>query len=352
MLSDNIFKYADSNYQSNFLKTSKKYSFMRDLATIAMNHWGINDSKPELIKFRENAIFKVFFNNSSPAVIRIHRSGYHSNIELQSELSWMRSVVEIGIKAPQVIPAINGQDIIPIRYGPSGETWQVDVLSWIDGDPVGILEGNGINDALNQPLWVYEEIGNLTASLHNHTSNWKKPDFFERHSWNLESILGEDPIWGRFWELKTLTISEKKLLLHASSKARENLCSYITSSENYGLIHADLIPENILVNKGSIRLIDFDDCGFGWHLFDLATITFFFYGEPQFNCIKDAVLRGYQQKRKLPDKTIENCLLFHLIRGFTYLGWIQTRADSESAQLLAPEFIRLTCLIAEEYLTT
>ena len=37
------------------------------------------------------------------------------------------------------------------------------------------------------------------------------------------------------------------------------------------MIHADLVPENVLVDGDSIRLIDFDDAGFGWHHFEIAT---------------------------------------------------------------------------------
>ena len=43
------------------------------------------------------------------------------------------------------------------------------------------------------------------------------------------------------------------------------------SPGTYSMIHADFVAENVLVDEGRVRLIDFDDAGFGWHLFELAT---------------------------------------------------------------------------------
>ncbi|MGB0824165.1 MAG: phosphotransferase [Alphaproteobacteria bacterium] len=38
------------------------------------------------------------------------------------------------------------------------------------------------------------------------------------------------------------------------------------------LIHADLIPDNVMRGSdGSLHLIDFDDCCWGFREFDLAT---------------------------------------------------------------------------------
>ena len=323
---------------------------MKDLASIAMSHWGVSKSNPKLLKFRENTIFKVLLQNMTPAVMRIHRNGYHSNLAIESEQSWMSSLLESGIKVPRIIPTCDGKNIKEIQDYYTKGIWQIDLLEWIEGEPLGSLEGPGIASALDKPIWVYEELGRITANLHNHSSNWSIPKSFNRHSWDIEGLVGDKPLWGNFCNLSSLTIYERKLLLSAKSYAKKELSSYKPNSTNYGLIHADLIPENIMFDGHTLRLIDFDDCGFGWHLFDLSTITFFFLGNSRFNCIKDAVWRGYEKERKLPCKAHELSQLFDLLRGFTYLGWVQTRADSESAAEITTEVKRITCNIAAKYL--
>ena len=42
-----------------------------------------------------------------------------------------------------------------------------------------------------------------------------------------------------------------------------------------GLIHADFSLANLLIHKGDLRVIDFDDCGLGWFLYDAVTSVFF-----------------------------------------------------------------------------
>ena len=54
----------------------------------ALKHWNINNAKMHLIKYRENAVFRVEQNGTRMA-LRLHRHGYHSDDELRSELQWM-----------------------------------------------------------------------------------------------------------------------------------------------------------------------------------------------------------------------------------------------------------------------
>lgn len=44
---------------------------------------------------------------------------------------------------------------------------------------------------------------------------------------------------------------------------------------SYGLIHADLNPDNFFVDeRGVITVFDFDDCLYSWYLYDIAAIVF------------------------------------------------------------------------------
>ena len=48
----------------------------------------------------------------------------------------------------------------------------------------------------------------------------------------------------------------------------------LEDSADYGLIHADLISENMLWTGEHPYLIDFDDGGWGFRDFELATLSF------------------------------------------------------------------------------
>ena len=57
-----------------------------------------------------------------------------------------------------------------------------------------------------------------------------------------------------------------------SEEGRNNALKILSSKDfDLGLIHADMVHENILIDGSSLVIIDFDYCGFGYRLFDLAT---------------------------------------------------------------------------------
>ncbi len=94
------------------------------------------------------------------------------------------------------------------------------------------------------------------------------------------------------------------------------------------MIHADFLPENILVNDGELKLIDFDDSGYGWHLFEMATSLFPQADQPFYDDLVAAYVTGYRQHREFSDEQLALLPAFIMIRAFVYIGWLKTRSDS------------------------
>ena len=66
--------------------------------------------------------------------------------------------------------------------------------------------------------------------------------------------------------------AEAAVLARLDEALRHRLAAFGTGSDRYGLVHADTRLANLLVDDdGGVSVIDFDDCGFGWYLYDLAT---------------------------------------------------------------------------------
>ena len=67
-----------------------------------------------------------------------------------------------------------------------------------------------------------------------------------------------------------------------------------------GLIHGDLHQENYLFERGTARAIDFDDCGWGFFLYDVAVTLSEIEGRPRYAELRDALLDEYAGRRSLP----------------------------------------------------
>lgn len=333
------------------LDDSRKASCFEALAREALDCWSFTGADLRLIKQRENAVFAVTTGEGERYALRIHRAGYHTDAELNSELEWMRALNKFGVRTPGVVPAADGALFQTICVPSIPEARQVDVLGWVDGEAIGSIE-DGVEDiAVVAPS--YRLVGRLVARMHQFAREWALPAGFTRHAWDEEGLLGEEPWWGRFWELEVLNSSQRDLLQRASKAARFELNAYGTGADRYGLIHADPLPENFLRGAdGEIRVIDFDDGGFGWFIFDFATAMFFHLGEPWFDELLGAMLAGYREVKELPPELEARLPLFLLLRGFSYLGWAHTRKETDTARELTPMLVEGVTALASDYLGT
>jgi len=323
---------------------------MARLAVEALKCWGITDCTPDLAKIRENAVFRVPAPDGGEAALRIHRHAYHSDAALESELQWMRALQQSGIDVPAIIPTRSGALFTTTTVDGVPEPRQVDMVSWLPGAPLGTLE-EGLSTAARDNLGpTFCEVGRLVGELHNHAADWPQPKKFQRHAWDVDGLTGEQPLWGRFWEFPGLDAAERALLERARDTARDDLIAIGKSTDSYGLIHSDLNLDNMLLHDGRVMAIDFDDCGFGWHLFDLATISILFRGTDDYDQIQGALIEGYRQVRDLSDELLELMPLFYLLRAFTYVGWVHTRNETHAAQEIAAEVVALPCDMADSYL--
>jgi len=283
-----------------------------------------------LLKHRENAVFRVDIQGAPTYVLRVHRRGYHSDAALRSELEWMTSLAEQGVPTPRVVRTTAGEMFTLLRAADDALPHQCDLLSWVEGTPLGYIEERSFGDKLFVEK-AYQQVGRLAAMLHAHSAHWQPGASFSRHSWDEIGCLKRPGIWGFFGDLRNLTAAEQILLERAAEVARTRLRAFGKAPHRFGLIHADLVPENILLHDNQCTVIDFDDCGFGWYVAEIATAVFFQLGTPSFAPALHAMIAGYRQVRTLDQDDLGMLDVMLFLRGMALLGWIQTRAETETA---------------------
>ena len=306
----------------------------------ALLHWGLDpNTEVTLLAERENRVYRLDIAKSTPTILRVHRRDFRSNDEVESELQWMAQLSQEGLTVPLPLPAKDGTLFADI------EGYQVNRLSWLDGTPLG---------ETNQPLQIkdrvdtFHKIGETMAQLHKISDDWELPASFTRHHWNHDGLLGEQPLWDRFWENPQLSSHQLNIINEARSKASQVLLAKAETLD-YGLIHADMVRENILLSDEGVQLLDFDDGGFGFRLFDVATALFKNRSEPDYPELEQALIAGYHSVRPLD---MQELGLFTLLRSFTYVGWIISRMDENGSHQRAERFIETASELAEEYLAS
>ncbi|MCD5344658.1 phosphotransferase [Arthrobacter sp. AK04] len=315
------------------------------IAEAVTRAWNLDPGRTliTLIAVSENATFRIEVDGVPISVLRVHRPGHVGDSrQIAGELAWVRRLAEEAVvRVPDVVPTASG-DLLQTFADPSGSTWYCVAFAFVAGD---ILED------FADPRPYYAEIGATTARLHRQVQGWQLPDGFTRFSWHLGDMLGETSRWGD-WRRADLKPDQAEVLARAEFAAVAALDSLPVSGDSWGLVHADLRPSNIMIDGGALTVIDFDDCGFSWLLYDFASALSFIEHEPYAPDIAKSWVAGYRTVRPLTDTDLTHAAALSMIRRLTMLGWTTThRADALPAELWNAQ-VPGTVAVAERYLAS
>ncbi|MCX7288681.1 MAG: phosphotransferase [Rhodobacterales bacterium] len=223
-----------------------------DLLSKALPFYGLPPDTPlTLLNRSENETWRA-----GDLILRLHRPGYHTGPEIASELAWLTALQDLpGLRA-----------VAPIS-GTSG------LVTNIDGRFVvafARVAGQELQPGDDLARW-FAPLGEITARLHQHSRGWTPPPGFVRKRWDADTILGPRPHWGDWRQAQSLDAAGEALLARATATLADQLRAYGTGPQVFGLIHADLRLANLMVDDQGLIAIDFDDCGFGWWVYDLAS---------------------------------------------------------------------------------
>ncbi len=286
----------------------------------------------KLVSLSENVTFRVTDRDGSVYVLRLHRPGYHTFDELNSERVWIAALAAAGIAVPRAVSAHDGRHYVRISIPPSNEQRYVGISHWTKGELLAdvLRQSKDADDAER----YYAQLGSITASLHNQASSWQVPETFKRHAFDADGLMGETPFWGPFWEHAALSSAERALLLRTRDRIHAALERYGRDAGTFSMIHADLHTGNLLVDGDRLTVIDFDDAGFGWHQYDVAVALFGSWMSPDYPRLERAFVRGYRTARELSDEALAWVPMFLLIRGLAIIGWIHQRPELERSQYM------------------
>ena len=317
-----------------------------DIAERALAEYDLApDTTLRLLNLSENATYAVEdAHTGETSILRVHRRDYHREHEIASELDWLDALRAGGdVTVPTVLPTRDGRRVVTIDEA-GIERYVVHFAMVAGAEP----------DEKNLTDDDFHTLGRITAALHDHAATWVRPPSFGRFSWDWEHSLGDQPRWGRWQDAVGVGAAESQLLERAAHLLRDRLADYGTGPDVFGLVHADLRLANLLVSGSgpdrAITVIDFDDCGFGWHFYDFGTAVSFFEDDPAVPRWQDAWATGYRTRRPLPARDEAMLPSFVLFRRLLLLAWMGTHSHSKESQAISVTYANGSCELAERYL--
>ncbi|GIG30186.1 phosphotransferase enzyme family protein [Cellulomonas marina] len=279
--------------------------------------WGLQCERVDvtLITVSENATFRLDLDGRPVGVVRVSQPGYVGGPEaIASEFAWLGSLHDlddVDLIAP--VPTQRGPFHAVVRDD-RGHGWTVVSTRFVEGT---VLED------LADPTPYYRTIGRWSALFHQHSRTWQPPYGFTRFTWDLPDMVGPTARWGR-WEDAVVDPGQHALLAGAQSRALSLLADLERTPATWGLIHADLRPSNIMAGTDHLTVIDFDDCGWSYYLYDFAASLSFVDAEPYAPAMAQAWVAGYREVAPLTAADLRHAGALAMLRRLQMLGWTTT----------------------------
>jgi Ser/Thr protein kinase RdoA (MazF antagonist) len=327
--------------------TADPATILRDYdpyARAALEPFGFSAAaRLSLLGLSENATYRIDDpGDGRVAVLRVHRTGYHPPGAVASELAWLQALRrDEGLLTPAVFTAVDGREVVEITIGPV--TRQTVLFEFLPGSQPAQED---LEDE------QFELLGEICGRMQRHARGWARPGGFVRFSWDFDSCAGAAGRWGRWQDGVGVGREELATLGRTAGLMRDRLRRFGTGPDRFGLIHADMRLTNLLVSGPDIQVIDFDDCGFGWFLFDLGASLSFFEHDPRVPALCDAWQRGYRRILPLGAQDAAEIPTFILLRRLQLVAWVGSHRFADSARGLGAQFTAGACELAERYLLT
>jgi len=313
------------------------------LANQSLSLWDIPEgAAARLINVSENATYLVEAPGGYKSILRIHRENYHSHRAIECELAWLEALDrEKVVTTPGYYVGKNGDPIQQGHVRGLADPRYMVLFHFVEGeapDESGDMTGG------------YEELGAIAARCHDHVLRWQKPENFERLTWDVDAVFGTAPTWGDWRDAPEVDDTVKPTLEKVEATIRARLEAFGKAPDRFNLIHADMRLANLLVDAGGTRLIDFDDCGMGWFLYDFAAAISFIEDDPRIPGLKSAWVRGYRSVRGMSAGEEAEIDTFVMLRRMALLAWIGSHIEAPEPQELAPGFAATTARLGQAWM--
>ncbi len=293
------------------------------MAVAVVNQYPIKVRSIEFIKYSANAIFKITDGNAKKYMLRISPANFHTKEAILEEFEWLHSILNsTDISVPKPTHNHAGQYIVEQQHPGIMGIRYCALFEWV--------EGRHLWKAINEK-YAYH-VGALTAQLEKSGQNIKSK---HRLYWDAEGLLGTaQPRYTNLEQLTGVPHEQNEIIKIARRCAYAKLKEYgHRHPEKLGLIHEDLNPNNIIIQKGQYNVIDFDDCGVGFYGYGLAEPLCAFEhlaeGEQKkdFSALKEALYQGYGDHVPLTQDDLDMIPYFLLVRKLNVVSVLELRKN-------------------------
>ena len=322
-------------------------------ARAALADYGVRpDADVRLLNVSENATFLVTDADAGPSVLRVHRLGYHSQQAIASELAWMDALrAEAGIRTPRVLPAADGRRIVSVTdHGVPGRHPATRLCVRFE-----FLPGPSRPDraaAPRPPRTSRSSARSPRGCTRTPGTGTGRPGSPGSGGTSMRrSARSRGGVAGRTaWASAPPRPRSSGGLSAGCGRGSRRSAPALSGS---GWCTPTPGWRTCWSTRAATAVIDFDDSGFAWYLYDLGTAVSFFEHDPAVPGLVACWLDGYRRAgARLPAADEAEIWTFIMFRRLLLVAWIGSHPAAAGAAELGAGYTRDSCDLAEWYLTS
>lgn len=313
---------------------------LRSLAEDALGAYVLSVWEMQAEHHGHNTTFRIE-TEEQRYTLRINKPGWRTKAQIRSEATWLAALRrDTELVVPEPLPNRDGKLVTTAGAKGVPEKRHCLLFRWVEGQfyrkrisPVAL-----------------ERVGEFTARLHNYVEHqFEPPPDFVRPSVQWQTVgVGEEAIAGDMEKvveqglaagIEIISPEDLATLTMARHYLREEMEALPRTPDVYNLIHADLHHGNYLFHDDEVRAIDFDDCGWGHFLYDLAVTEWYLQARPDFGELRDAHRAGYRRVRPLSEDEEGLLPTFLAARSLMIAMYLAGRKDNPRLWEQAPAFV-------------
>ena len=320
----------------------------RKMARDALLRWHLHDAALSWLGYSSNAVFAVAAADGR-FVLRLQWGERVKSAGLRAELRWLRRIRRhTPLLAPLAIaPRASAEAYfveLPHEALPAQQTVYATLFEFLPGETKTASE-LGLDDI--------RSVGRYLAYLHRDAQPGAAAGF-ERPRLDWPGLFGVDSPYGSAGEDDQLDASQRAVFAEVGARVRDVMSELDCVDGAFGLIHADLLAKNIKFNGADVAALDFEHCGWGYFLYDLAPLLWQLKGEraADYPALEGALWSAYIDIRPAAAHQRHHLEAMIAARQLVSCRWLMQHLHHPAIRAQAPKLLRERCAELQGYLET
>lgn len=268
------------------LSDAEQAEALRPVALEAAGRFGLEVARLEPVLHAYNTTFAVDTTGGQRYALRVGTNSGSTTAHALAQQEWQRAIAtgtDVVVATP--LRTADGSWSAQVASPVVGRPLLVTVASWLDGPDAGV----------DLPVAAAHALGRATALLHRQADGWELPTGGAMPTFDTPLFGDDDLLSGA----SALSSEQRDVLDRALARTVEAFAALHADAPTVRALHADLHGGNLKWDGTRLAVFDFDDCGLGLPVLDLAISTFYLRGGDP--AAEQALRAGYAEVTPLPD---------------------------------------------------